>query len=125
MEQEGPDILFSLVVEVICGKDDILNAAGTPIMRPLLPASSLARLTVLPGESSTSSTVGIESPALTMIAGVDENSLAVVIGWRRLRLIVLRMGWKICLENMVCRRVIQVRKWEGEDSRFVGRHGDG
>ena len=41
------------------------KAAGTPMIRPLPDASSLDRLTLLPGESSNSSTSGIASPTLT------------------------------------------------------------
>lgn len=48
----------------------LLKAAGTPIMRPLPEASSLCRLTLSPGEPSTRSTFGMESPTLTMLAAV-------------------------------------------------------
>lgn len=47
-----------------CGNAHVLNAAGTPMMRPL-PFNSLAMDTLLPGEFSTSSTSGIASPTLT------------------------------------------------------------
>ena len=49
---------------------DLLKAAGTPMIRPLPSANSVARLTLLPGLPSSSSTVGMESPGLTMIAVV-------------------------------------------------------
>lgn len=65
------------------------------MIRPLLPASSLARLTVFPGEFSTSSVVGMESPVLTMIAGVEENSLALLVDWMEWR---LRWRWTLELE---------------------------
>jgi len=45
------------------------------MMTPLPELSSLERLTLLPGESSKRSMLGMESPSLTMIAGVDENDL--------------------------------------------------
>ena len=80
--------------------ETILKAAGTPMMRPLLPASSLARLTLLPGDSSIRSTVGMGSPGLTMIAGVEENSLALVVAWLRLRFLICRTGLRKCVENM-------------------------
>ena len=47
-----------------------LKAAGTPMMRPLPEASSLDRLTLSLGEPSTRSTLGRESPTLTMLTGV-------------------------------------------------------
>lgn len=42
----------------------LLNAAGTPMTKPL-SCTSLARLTLFPGEPSTRSTSGRRSPALT------------------------------------------------------------
>lgn len=47
----------------------LLNAAGTPTMTPL-PESSLARLTLLPGEFSTRSMLGMESPFRTKAGAV-------------------------------------------------------
>jgi hypothetical protein len=49
----------------------LLNAAGTPMMRP--EPSSLERLTLLPGLLSYRSMLGIESPALTMTAADEWN----------------------------------------------------
>jgi hypothetical protein len=46
-------------------------------------------------------TVGMESPALTMIAEVDENSLALLVDERGLKLIVLRSGLNNCRESIV------------------------
>jgi len=46
----------------------VLNAAGTPMIKPLPLESSLERSTLFPGELSCSSTLGIGSPALTMFA---------------------------------------------------------
>ena len=51
-------------------KASILNAAGTPRMTPL-PVSSVARLTWFPGEASTKSTLGMESPGLTKTGAVE------------------------------------------------------
>ena len=50
------------------------------MMRPLPVLSSCARLTLLPGEFSARSTLGIESPALTMMAAVDEKYLGLRVG---------------------------------------------
>lgn len=50
--------------------ENVLKAAGTPMIRPLLSANSVARLTLLPGAPSSSSTLGMESPGLTMVAMV-------------------------------------------------------
>lgn len=50
------------------------------MMRPSAPVNSLARLTLFPGEFSTRSTEGIESPALTMAAAVDDKDLALADG---------------------------------------------
>jgi hypothetical protein len=44
--------------------EDVLNAAGTPMIKPL-PLSSLRRLTLWPGEFSTRSTSGSGSPTAT------------------------------------------------------------
>lgn len=43
------------------------KAAGTPMTRPLPEASSLDRLTLLPGDVSKSSTSGTASPSLTFV----------------------------------------------------------
>ena len=55
---------FSLASRLPCIKSIVLKAAGTPMTMPL-PLSSLARLTLLPGEFSTSSTSGRLSPTFT------------------------------------------------------------
>lgn len=54
----------------------VLNAPGTPMMRPLEEDSSLARLTLLAGEPSVRSRFGIESPALTKAGRVEWKVLA-------------------------------------------------
>jgi hypothetical protein len=46
-----------------------LKAAGTPMITPL-PVNSLERLTLFPGEPSTRSMFGRESPVLTMARAV-------------------------------------------------------
>jgi hypothetical protein len=46
-------------------------------------------------------TVGMESPALTMIAEVEENSLALLVDERGLKLFVLRSGLNDCRESIV------------------------
>ena len=65
------------VLRVDEGEKNVLNAAGTPMMRPL-PLSSVERLTLSPGEPSTRSTLGILSPTLTMVAAVVWKGLQVV-----------------------------------------------
>jgi hypothetical protein len=47
---------------------DLLKAAGTPMIRPFPSPNSVARLTLFPGPPSSSSTVGMESPGLTIVA---------------------------------------------------------
>ena len=51
------------------GDDNLLNAAGTPMIRPF-PFSSVARLTLFPGDPSTRSRLGMGSLILTY-AGAD------------------------------------------------------
>lgn len=51
---------------------NVLNAAGTPMTRPF-PCSSLAKLTLFPGEASTRSISGMLSPALTKAGAVVEK----------------------------------------------------
>jgi hypothetical protein len=46
-------------------------------------------------------TVGMESPALTMIAEVEENSLALLVDERGLKVFVLRSGLNNCRESIV------------------------
>ena len=53
---------------------DSLKAAGTPTIKPF-PVNCFERLTLLPGEPSTSSTSGSRSPVLTMMLGVDWKDL--------------------------------------------------
>lgn len=83
------------------------------MMRPLPFPISLARLTKLPGEFSTSSTVGMESPAETMIAAVDEN------GRVRVRVLVLVLGRRLRLKLVVFRRAVE-RCREKKDADMVG-----
>src|SRR5699024_10216138 len=47
-----------------------VKAPGTPTMYPLAVLNSSARLTLLPGEFSRSSTAGTSSPTLTQARGV-------------------------------------------------------
>ena len=62
------------------------------MMRPLPEASSLDRLTLSPGEPSTRSTFGMESPALTMLAGVEWKArIDLDVGWRSLRAMEVRV----------------------------------
>jgi hypothetical protein len=57
------------------GFGSVLKAAGTPMMTPL-PWSSLAMLTLLPGEVSTRSMFGMASPTWTLARAVDLNPRA-------------------------------------------------
>ena len=68
IERGKGSIEMCLVGERRKKESNSLKAAGTPMMRPGPLASSVARFTLLPGFPSTSSTLGIESPTLTMIA---------------------------------------------------------
>lgn len=52
---------------------NLLNAAGTPMIKPLPEDSSFARLTLVPGVVSMRSTEGIASPVLTILAAVVVN----------------------------------------------------
>ncbi len=87
------------------------------MMRPLPFPISLARLTKLPGEFSTSSTVGMESPAETMIAAVDENGRVRVRV--RVRVLVLVLGRRLRLKLVVFRRAVE-RCREKKDADMVG-----
>lgn len=60
----------ALRVDIVGHGGDLLNAAGTPMIRPLPEANSFAKLTLVPGVASVSSTEGIESPVFTMMTDV-------------------------------------------------------
>lgn len=61
--EEDSNEVFDMMIRQ--RQDDSLNAAGTPIITPLPWASSLDKLTLLPGESSTRSRSGIRSLTAT------------------------------------------------------------
>ena len=58
LDQDSNEMMDTMVRQ---RQDGLLNAAGTPIITPLPCASSLDKLTLLPGESSTKSRSGIRS----------------------------------------------------------------
>lgn len=60
---------------VLLRGSSLLNAAGTPIIKPL-PFSSLASESLLPGELSMSSTSGMASPTLTFRRDAAEKARA-------------------------------------------------
>lgn len=101
---------------------DVLKAAGTPTMTPL-PVNSLAMLTLLPGESSTRSTLGMASPTLTKAGRVAWKRAdwvprvrGTVAVKRRaaniLQLCMLKVNWEVdggCWVLLCCVELMRVR----------------